>query len=82
MSIWNAEHTVEVYSNGFCYCSVCAPKEMPIERTVAIVNQINPTGLASGSRWKKAGDTHFKSGEPVGCDCPDHSGKQHWLMVC
>lgn len=80
MSIWNEDKTVEIYSMGMCFCSVCAPKEMDAFRLAKIVNEINPTGIES--KWAMSTDPTFKTGEKNPCDCPETDKKQHWLMVC
>ena len=69
---------IEIYGRGMVYCSVCTDStDRPaIELKV---NLQNPTGIQS--RWEIA-DENFNSGESNPCPCPDHEGKQHYLMVC
>lgn len=73
--------TVEIYSNGICFCSACAPKYMTAEEVSADVNRQNPTGISG--EWKVSGDTHFKGGQTNPCPCEEKpKTHQHWLLEC
>lgn len=73
--------TVLIYSEGLCYCSVCAPTEMPIAEVEQAVNALRPTGI--GSRWAKAEDEFFATGEPNGGEVECSNGHtRHWLLSC
>jgi len=70
---------VVVYANGIIHCSVCAPKDMPIEEVQREVNTGNPTGTEH--RWHLSSDK-FSSGQPNPSPCdasPDE--RVHYLMV-
>jgi len=72
---------VHVYTAGLCSLSVCAPKEMPVERVEDAVNAGHPTGLEY--RWKVAKDKNFRTGEPNPCPCNDEpEDRLHYLMHC
>lgn len=70
---------VHIYSNGICYCSVCAPKKMKIEEVERQVNLNNPSGVGP---WKLSEDKKFSSGEPMPRQCEDNRDRLHYLFVC
>jgi hypothetical protein len=77
------DNTIDIYCRGSVYCSVCAPKDMPIEEVVAQTNSLNPTGLPR--QWRHSADTHFsrkKTGSPTPCECDDNPDRIHYLMEC
>jgi hypothetical protein len=80
VSIWNDEHTVEMYSIGICAASVCAPKDMDHTEVVRICNETSPTGISSD--WQLSKDKTFKNGEPHPCTCESDKARQHWLLEC
>ncbi len=71
---------VEVYSNGFCHCSVCTNIE-GIALIENAVNAKNPTGIKS--RWKVSKQIAFDSGQPNPCPCDQKpETHSHYLMEC
>lgn len=72
--------TVHIYSEGLCFCSVCAPAEMPIDEVEKAVNTQRPiVGLC----WTKAEDEFFRTGEPNGGEVECSNGHtRHWLLSC
>lgn len=70
----------EVYKMGALSCSVCAPKDMPIETVLQQVNEDHPAGTDLG--WTKADDEFFSDGEtPNGGVVECHNGTtRHWLL--
>jgi len=71
---------VEIYANGLCACSACAPGDMDAAQVAAAVNDANPTGI--DSRWSVSADPFFRTGEPNPCPCNDDAARQHWLLEC
>jgi hypothetical protein len=73
--------SIEIYANGICYCSVCAPKEMTAGEITIAVNLKNPTGTRD--EWEVSSDKTFRTGESSPCPCEKKPNThQHWLMVC
>lgn len=80
-SLFSEETDVEVYSYiGLVHCSICVPKDMPIEEVERVVNILNPTGLEWG--WTVSEETHFNDGYTNPCPCEHDSNKVHRLMDC
>lgn len=71
---------VMIYSDGLLYCSVCAPKDMPIEAVTNEVNRQQPTGITS--QWQLSKDETFKNGEPNPCPCEKDNTRLHYLFNC
>lgn len=71
---------VQIYSDGLVYCSVCAPKDMPIEEVTTEVNRQQPTGIAS--QWRLSEDKTFRGGEPNPCPCEADDTRIHYLFDC
>ena len=71
---------VDIYSNGICYCSVCAPIAMPVGEVEELTNLQNPTGTKS--KWMLSDDEKFRTGEQNPHPCDQVDSCQHWLMVC
>jgi len=72
--------TINIYANGLCHCSVCAPADMQPSEVEIAVNNRNPTGIRS--QWKIS-DEDFKTGEKNGFECECNGmPTRHWLMVC
>jgi hypothetical protein len=71
---------VRVYSIGICYCSICIPKDMPIEDAVLQVNVLEPTGISSD--WELSSDATFHGGEPNPVQCHDDPDRLHYLLDC
>jgi len=75
---------LEIYANGFIYCSVCTNIESR-ERIEELVNLKNPTGISS--RWKISKDKFFaerrgkKGPNPSPCEQKPKTHK-HYLMEC
>lgn len=75
------DNTIDIYAKGLVHCSVCAPKDMPIEEVVAQTNSLNPTGISK--QWRHSTDTHFAKGtKPNPCECETDPNRIHYLMVC
>jgi hypothetical protein len=72
--------SVDIYSVGLCYASVCAPANMSVEVLEHAVNIQTPTGIEA--RWRVAEDEAFADGTPMPCLCPGGEDHKHWLMVC
>jgi len=68
--------TVEPYSVGLCFASVCT--DLPPEEAAKVLNEMHPTGV---SPWVLANED-FADGTPNGVECPECAGKRHWLFVC
>ena len=73
------DKNINVYSNGLCYCSVCAHKKYSIEEITKEVNIINFTGIKS--KWKHS-KLNFITGEKNPHQCERHKNKKHYLFVC
>lgn len=72
---------VEVYNNGILYCSVCAPKDMPVEDVVRRVNEVNTAGTMQG--WGLDDSGQWASGAPMLSPCTDKPDTHtHYLMAC
>lgn len=71
---------VMIYSDGLVYCSVCAPKDMPIEEVTTEVNRQQPTGIAS--QWHLSEDKTFRDGLPNPTPCEVESSRIHYLFNC
>jgi hypothetical protein len=71
---------VVVYRSGLTHCSVCCPSSMPVNKVVASVNLLNPTGIDS-LPWKIAKED-FASGETNPTHCERSVGRVHRLTVC
>lgn len=71
---------VMVYTEGLVFCSVCAPKDMPIEQVTKEVNRISPTMIKSD--WRLSTDVTFKDGRSNPCVCEVDSARQHYLFNC
>lgn len=70
---------VVVYTSSLLSCSVCAPKDMPIEEVVKAAERSHPCGSAKG--WTKSADATFAGGEPNPCPCNVfNEERQHWLL--
>ena len=67
---------VRVYSQGLCFCSVCAPADMAADAVVSEVNEKSPSGTDLG--WQLS-DEDFRTGEKNGfkAECG-----RHWLLEC
>jgi hypothetical protein len=74
------DNEVWVYATGVLTCSVCAPGGMEREVVERQVNHKNPTGISA--KWQISDQTHFRTGETMPCDCPDATGRKHWLLHC
>lgn len=72
--------TIHIYSFGLVACSVCAPKDMPMDVLTREVNSANPTGIES--QWALSEDKTFRGGEPMPCACNLDSGRMHYLFSC
>lgn len=73
-------HTsIEVYSVGLVYASVCAKADLPPEEVERLVNEVSPTGISS--RWTISPEK-FRTGEDNPHQCETHSDRKHYLMVC
>ena len=70
---------VMIYSAGLCMCSVCAPKDMPVDQVELQTNAQLPTGISS--RWSLH-DEAFAGGEPNPSPCNHDPGRLHYLMSC
>lgn len=70
---------VIVYSTGLCYCSVCAPKHLPVVNVETAVDLSNPTGLDHG--WRKSPED-FINGASNPCQCETDPNRLHYLLVC
>lgn len=66
------------YSVGFISASVCS--RLSIEETTKRLNYERPTGITS--QWTLSTDKTFATGEPQGCQCPDHPDNKHYLFTC
>lgn len=72
---------VEVYAYlGLAYCSICHPRDMPLNEVLRICNSLNPTGL--DHEWEFSEETFFKTGQPNPCVCERDPNKLHRLLVC
>ena len=69
---------LEIYSIGVVCCSICT--DLPIDDAVEQVNEAMPPGVES--RWAISEDETFASGHPNPFNCPDHSGRVHYLLNC
>lgn len=77
MKVKTKEYTLDIYSSGLVYCSVCT--DAPEKEVAGLVNEHNPTGLDHG--WHIA-DEPFKDGTPNPSPCEQGSGRKHYLLVC
>jgi hypothetical protein len=54
---------------------------MPVNEVEKAVNEMHPTGISS--RWAKAEDEFFRTGEPNGGEFECSNGHtRHWLLSC
>ncbi len=74
-----AREQLVVYSQGLCYCSACASKELTREEVEALVNRLNPSGTSHA--WEIS-EEPFASGAPNPSPCNDGPGRLHYLLVC
>ncbi len=74
------DNKIMVYALGVVSCSVCAPKDMPVETVTAQLNQMQPTGISSA--WRLSEDATFKKGEPMPCVCEEDPARLHYLFNC
>lgn len=74
------EINVDIYANGICCCSVCAPKTMTATEVAHEVNRKNPTGTTH--QWAISEDEKFASGEPMPNQCEENENHRHWLLNC
>lgn len=72
--------TIEIYSHGIIACSVCAPKRLARRTVERVVNELNPTGIAT--KWKISKDEKFRTGQTNPCVCEDDPKRLHYLMEC
>ena len=70
---------ITIYANGFCYCSVCADKDLGIEAILEYVNAHSPTGIES--QWELA-EENFKDGTINPCQCNTDKNRKHYLLNC
>jgi hypothetical protein len=75
-----ADDPIVIYSNGLCYCSVCAPSDYTEEMLEEEVNMIHPTGM--DGKWSVSKDKFFSTGQTNPCQCHDTDERRHWLMSC
>lgn len=76
----NEDNYIQVYSQGTCCMSICAPKGATIKDIEIFANQYSPTGIAS--KWKISEDKTFARGEPMPCVCSYNENKMHYLLNC
>lgn len=79
MTISNENNTVQVYSNGLCYCSVCVKATMSREDIVKEVNNLNPSGTHRD--WTISAEC-FQGGEFNPRPCEQDCTRLHFLMEC
>jgi hypothetical protein len=70
--------SVDIYSTGLCYVSVCTDIA-DREAIEAEVNKQHPTGIES--QWHIA-DEPFGSGLPNPTPCTDDETRLHYLLSC
>lgn len=72
---------IHVYSVGLCNLSVCALKDIPIEKITEKVNQEHPTGLSN--EWALSKRKQFADGTKMPCPCDTHpKTRRHYLFNC
>ena len=72
--------TIEIYSVGICYMSVCASNNISLDKIEMIANDRYPTEISH--HWSIANEP-FISGDPNPCPCdkfPDT--RKHYLLHC
>ncbi len=72
--------SIDIYSHGIVYCSVCAPSELPIEEVTVHVNRENPTTISTD--WALSEDETFSGGEPNPSPCERGLERTHYLFEC
>jgi hypothetical protein len=71
---------IDCYAVGFCYMSVCAPKNFSPDDLELIANLRHPTGIER--KWRVSNDREFASGHPNPCQCEGNADKMHYLLEC
>lgn len=71
---------VVIYTVGFCYCSVCAQKDVPIDKVVARTNVLHPTGLSHGWELDEKGEVADET--PMPSPCNQDKDRTHYLLSC
>lgn len=74
-----AELGIVIYAKGLCNCSVCVPKNTPIEMIEKEVNIMNPTGISS--QWKIS-KGNWSDGSMNPCECDTDPERKHYLLKC
>jgi hypothetical protein len=74
------DDTVEIYSVGIVYMSVCASRLVPREEVERRANAQHPTGISS--LWKISKNPTFADGAPMPHDCNVTTGRVHYLLSC
>ena len=68
-----------IYSQGFCYTSVCASAELTINELTEWLNNTSPTGIESKWTFDK---NNFADGNPNPCECNHNTSRKHYLFNC
>ena len=72
---------IDIYAEGFINLSVCAPKDMPVDKVTAAVNKERPSG--GTYPWTLSENETFSGGEPHPCPCNDKPDTNiHYLFHC
>lgn len=74
------DNKIYIITEELCAMSVCAPNGMSREEIEREVNAQYPTGIKS--LWRISGETHFKTGQTMPCQCEQDENRQHWLFQC
>lgn len=74
-----AHISLEVYSMGVVYASVCARADMTQEEVEDLMNRLHPSGVES--RWKVSPEK-FRTGEDNPSLCNQDPARRHYLMNC
>jgi len=70
---------VDIYYFAFIRCSVCVPREMPVEAIPKLVNMQKPN--EDGMPWKLDLKVTFVAGEPNPSPCHLDPSKLHYCLV-
>ncbi|MNO38267.1 hypothetical protein D3C76_283680 [compost metagenome] len=69
------EHEPEIVRHSLLWVHVCVPKTYTDMKVEQWINEVHPTGIRS--RW-----AIDRNQEQVRCQCNDHEGKVHIVLVC
>lgn len=65
--------------HGILDCQVCVPESWTDDQAKEFVDDLNPTGLATGWSMRKTGDKYL-AGAPERCPCEERKGFVHIMF--